>query len=59
MPVGEVIALLAKFAAGQDDLLMVKSIFAIDVDEDGIDLHFTDGNTENYRITKDGRKEFL
>ena len=61
MPVGEVIALLTKFASSfdGDDLLMIKSIYSIDVDADGVNIYFEDGNTDDYRITKDGRKEML
>lgn len=50
MTVGEVIALLCKQASDNDELLMRKSIYSIDVNDDGIDLYFTDGNTEDYSI---------
>lgn len=50
MTVGEVIALLCKQASDNDMYLMAKSIYSIDVNDDGIDLYFTDGNTENYSI---------
>lgn len=50
MTVGEVIALLCKQASDNDMYLMAKSIYSIDVDDKGIYLYFTDGNTENYSI---------
>lgn len=50
MTVGEMIALLCKHAVDKDDLLMVKSIDSIEIDEDGISLYFHDANTPNYII---------
>lgn len=50
MTVGEMIALLCKQASEEDIHLMAKSIYSIDVDDEEIDLYFTDGNTENYSI---------
>ena len=50
MTVGEMIALLCKHAVDKDDLLMLKSIYRIDIDEDGISLYFQDANTPNYII---------
>lgn len=50
MTVGEVIALLSKYASDEDTLLMRKSIYSIDVSDDGIQLYFTDWNTEDYFI---------
>lgn len=50
MTVGEVIALLCKQASDEDMYLMAKSIYSIDVDDEGIRLYFTDGNTEDYSI---------
>lgn len=50
MKVGEVIALLCKQASEEDMYLMAKSIYSIDVNDEGIHLYFTDGNTENYSI---------
>lgn len=50
MTVGEVIALLCKQAIDKDMYLMAKSIYSIDVNDEGIYLYFTDGNTENYSI---------
>lgn len=53
MSVGEVIALLTKYASEEDRFLMAKDIYSIDVDENGISLYFTDANTENYKIEAD------
>lgn len=50
MTVGEVMALLCKQTSDNDMYLMTKSIYSIDVNDDGIHLYFTDGNTENYYI---------
>lgn len=50
MTVGEVIALLCKQASDKDMYLMAKSICSIDVNDEGIYLCFTDGNTEDYFI---------
>lgn len=52
MTVGEVIALICKQASDKDIYLMAKSIYSIEVDGDEICLCFTDGNTENYSISK-------
>lgn len=50
MTVGEMIALLCKHATDKDELLMVKTIDSIEIDEDGISLYFHDANTSNYII---------
>lgn len=50
MTVGKVIALLCKQASDEDMYLMIKDICSIDVDDEGIHLYFTDGNTEDYSI---------
>ena len=50
MTVGEVIGLLCKQASDKDIYLMRKSIYSIDVNDEGICLCFTDGNTEDYSI---------
>ena len=50
MTVGEVISLLCKQASDKDMYLMAKSICSIDVNDEGIYLYFTDGNTEDYFI---------
>ena len=58
MTVGEVIALLCNHASDDDYLLMQKSIDDIEVKDDYIDLWFTDGNTMNKRLFKDGHWEY-
>ena len=50
MQVGEVIALLCKHACNNDIYLMERSIYSIDVEDDGIHLYFVDANTEDYTI---------
>ena len=50
MTVGEMIALICKHAVDKDNLLILKSIYRIDIDEDGISLYFQDANTSNYII---------
>lgn len=50
MTVGEVIALLCKQASDEDEYLMAKSIYSIEVNDEEIFLYFTDGNTEDYSI---------
>lgn len=59
MNTGEVISILAKAASkfsseGGDELLMMKSICNIDVGNTSIDVYFTDGNTPDIRIDKEG-----
>lgn len=50
MTVGEVIALLCKQASDKDVYLMRRGIYSIDVNDEEIELCFTDGSTENYSI---------
>ena len=50
MTVGEVKALLCKQTSTEDTLLITKSIDSIEVNDEGIFLSFTDGNTEDYII---------
>ena len=50
MQVGEVIALLCKYACNDDTCLMQRSIYSIDVEDNGIHLHFVDANTQDYTI---------
>ena len=50
MTLGEVMALLCKQASDKDLYLMAKGICSIEVNDDGIYLCFTDGNTEDYLI---------
>ena len=59
MTTGEVISILAKAASkfsseGGDELLMMKGICCISVDKSDIEVYFTDGNTEDIKIDKDG-----
>ena len=56
MTTGEVIALLCKHASSLngDDLLMAKGIDRIDVFNDHIEIYFSDGNTQNYALDKEG-----
>lgn len=55
MTVGEVIALICKQASDEDVYLMRKGIYSIDVNDDEIELYFTDGNTENYSIKAESK----
>lgn len=55
MTVGEVIALICKHASDEDVYLMRKDIYLIDINDDGIDLYFTDGNTENYSLKTESK----
>lgn len=67
MPIGEVIALLCKVASkfdfeddgDGDHLLMVKSIYQINVEEDHIEVYFCDGNTADIKIDKEGHRTYL
>ena len=59
MNTGEVISILAKAASkfsseGGDELLMMKEVYCISVDKSDIEVYFTDGNTEDIKIDKDG-----
>lgn len=56
MTVGEVVALLCKQASDRDLYLMAKGICSIDVNDDGIYLCFTDGNTEDYLIKSESEE---
>lgn len=57
MTVGEVIALLCKYASDADTNLMVRSIYSIEVDEGEIHLYFTDANTEDYSINAESEDQ--
>ena len=58
MTVGEMIALLCKQASNEDEYLMAKSIYSIDINDEGIRLYFTDANTEDYSIkAEEGNNE--
>lgn len=52
MTVGEVIALLATYCSDVDDLLMCRSIYNIEVDDDSITVYTTDGNSSDIVIKK-------
>lgn len=50
MTVGEVIALLTTYCSDVDYLLMCRSIYNIEVDDDLIIVYTTDGNSSNIVI---------
>ena len=52
MTVGEVIALLCKYCSDEDDLLMCKSTYLIEVHDDYIFVCFNDGNTPDIKIER-------
>lgn len=54
MTVGEMIALLCKYASNNDELLMAKSVDSVEVRDDGVYVYFTDGNTQDYSIPVEG-----
>lgn len=54
MTVGEMIALLCKYASNNDELLMAKSVDSVEVKDDGVYVYFTDGNTQDYLIPEEG-----
>ena len=51
MTVGEVIALLAQYCADEDYLLMCRSIYSIEVNNDSITVYTTDGNSSDITIS--------
>ena len=61
MQIGEVIALLTKFAANleNDPFLMANDVYDIEDDENGVNLFFVNASTSNYRIDKNGEKTYL
>ena len=61
MKVGEVVAALARCCSDYDgdDLLFVKAIYSIEVNDDNIEVYFVDANTPNVRIYSDGKREYL
>ena len=63
MNIGEVISALSLCASSFDDdkdhLLMLRSVYEIEVADECIEVHFVDGNTTSIRVFKDGRKEYL
>ena len=58
MRVGELIAIMCKYASDEDDLLMVKSIDDIEVRGDKATLYFTDSNTTDVTLYEDGHWEW-
>lgn len=52
MTVGEVIALLTTYCSDEDYLLMCRSIYNIEVDDDSIIVYTTDGNSSDIVINK-------
>lgn len=53
MTVGQVIALLSKYASDENELLMKMNIYSIDVDnENFITVYTVDNNTPNITIFK-------
>ena len=63
MTIGEMISALALCASSFDDdkdhLLMLKSIYSIDVKDDQLLIYFSDGNTQNIKINKNGQVSTL
>ena len=61
MSVGEVVSALALCASSfdNDELLMVKGIYSIEIGDEFIVLDFIDGNTQCIKIFRDGRTEYL
>lgn len=58
MTVGELMAIMCKFASDKDDLLMVKGIGDIEISGDHATLYFTDGNTDYVTLYEDGHWEY-
>lgn len=60
MSIGEVISALSLRASSWSDdadyLLMVKDVYDIKVHDDHIDISFTDDNTRDIRIGRDGHE---
>lgn len=50
MTVGEVIALLAQYCSDEDYLLMCRSIYSIEVNDNSITVYTTDGNSSDITI---------
>lgn len=60
MSVGEVMALILKHCSSEgDDLLMLHDIYMIDIDDEGVILRFTDGNTPIRKLLKDGSVDWF
>lgn len=58
MTVGELMAIMCKYASDEDNLLMVKSIDDIEIRGDKATLYFTDGNTRDVTLYEDGHWEW-
>ena len=63
MSIGEVISALVLCSSSFDDnkdyLLMLRTIYEIEVHDDYIAIYFVDGNTRNIKVYKDGTYECL
>lgn len=59
MSIGEVISALALCASSFDDdkdhLLMLRSVYEIEVRDDYIIIYFADRNTSDIHVSKDGK----
>lgn len=58
MTLGELIAIICKYASDEDDSIMVKGIDDIEIRGDHVTLYFTDGNTEDKILYEDGHWEY-
>ena len=58
MTVGRLIALLCNHASDEDDLLMCKPIDDIEIRDDHATLYFTDSNTTDVILYRDGHWEW-
>lgn len=58
MTVGKLMAIMCNYASDEDDLLMVKPIDDIEIRGDHATLYFTDSNTSDVILYKDGRWEW-
>ena len=63
MSIGEVISALALCASSSDDdkdyLLMLKTVYEIEVRDDYIIIYFADGNTSDIHVSKDGKCSYI
>ena len=60
MTIGEAIALMCKFnSCTGDDLLLCKESYQISINDDSIEIYFTDANTPDYHLYKDGKREYI
>ena len=62
MNIGEVISALVLCASSWDDdkdrLLLLKGVYNIEVHDGYMYVYFTDGNTQDVKIYKDGKTEY-